>query len=93
MNNLIPTVPIESRWVPQGVESARDSAREGTLRGMSKVVRFLLLATIAVLFIQVVISIFSDTTGLVEKLVMLAVGLLLLFIATQVELKGAQKDS
>ncbi len=60
---------------------------------MSKVVRFLLLATIAVLFIQVVISIFSDTTGLVEKLVMLAVGLLLFFIATQVELKGAQKDS
>jgi hypothetical protein len=58
---------------------------------MSKLVRIFLLITVAVLLIEVIAGIISGTTGLVEKVVLLGVGVLLLVVSTQVQLKGAPK--
>jgi hypothetical protein len=51
---------------------------------MMKVVRIVLLCVIAVLLVEVVISVASGTTGVVEKAVIVAAGILLVLGASRV---------
>jgi len=53
----------------------------------------LLLATIAFLAVQLVISLLSGTTGVLEKIVLLGVGALLFFIATKVQPRRSETRS
>lgn len=56
---------------------------------MSRLLRFALLAVIAALLVSVVIGIGAGETGVIEKLVLAAVGVLLVLAAARVRRRGA----
>ena len=57
---------------------------------MSRLVKLLLLITIAVLIIQVGMSLFSDREGLLLRAILLVVGIAVYAFVSQVELKGPE---
>lgn len=60
---------------------------------MVRLLRFALLAVIAILLVSVVIGIVTDATGVLEKLLLAAVGLLLVFAASRVRRLGSSRAS